>query len=418
VAGLATAVAAAGGVAAAVPHWSALAALQLPKADHAEVWQVAADPVQPTSLIAATSRGVLTSSDGGLQWQTSSITGWSWTVTFSPDGSSAFVGTAHQGVYRTTDNGQTFTADNDGLGSLDVRTIEAVQNAVVLGTDSGVYVSGTGQGWAPAGLQHIIISSVAVLSDSPLSVLAGSDTTISKTNLYENLAAANSKEWQAVSGGDPGDAAVFAVAAGPLKAGASSPPILVGTLKGLMLSDDNASTWQQVNLSQGALWSVNAIAFDPDNPQVVYVGGDNGGSSGGGLQRSVNGGSSWGVWQGGLAATDVTGLWVVPTSPVTVLAALWNWNTREPSAAKLVDSSAPGSVPLQHQTASPIPVTPAPTSAATPHPSHHRSHPLRVNVSLPAWVPPIVVAALVVLLVGGVMGLRRRRTRLDAEAPP
>jgi hypothetical protein len=382
------------------------------------VWQVAADPVQPSSLIAATSRGVFTSADGGLQWQSSSITRWSWTVTFSPDGTAAYVGTDGHGVYRTTDNGAIFTVDNDGLSNLDVRAITASPNAVVLGTNSGVYVSGTGEGWDRAGLQHTSISSVAVISDSPLSVLAGSDSTIAKTNLFENLAAASSKEWESVSSGDPGGAPVFAVAAGPLAAGASSPPILVGTLKGLLLSTNNARTWQQVNLSQGVLWSVNTIAFDPHNPQVVYVGGDNGGSTGGGLQRSVDGGTSWGVWQGGLPAIGVTGLWVEPTSPVTVLAALWNGATREPATAKLVDTSAPGAVKLQQLGSSPIPVSPPPTAPITPKPSHHRSHPLRLKFSLPAWAPPIIAAAVVVLLVGLVMAVRRRRTRLDAEAPP
>lgn len=417
-AGLATAVALSGTVAAGLPRWAALGGPELPRSDHSVVWQVAADPVQPSSLIAATSRGVFTSADGGLQWQSSSITRWSWTVTYAPNGTAAYVGTDGHGVYRTTDDGATFSADNDGLANLDVRAITASSNAVVLGTNSGVYVSGTGEGWDPAGLQSTSISSVAVISDSPLSVLAGSDSTIAKTNLFENLAASSSKQWESVSNGDPGGAPVFAVAAGPLAAGASSPPILVGTLKGLMLSTSNASTWQQVNLSQGVLWSVNAIAFDPHNPQVVYVGGDNGGSSGGGLQRSVDGGTSWGIWQGGLPASGVTGLWVEPTSPVTVLAALWNGGTRESATAKLVDTSAPGAVKLQQLGSSPIPVSPPPTAQVTPKPSHHHTHPLRLKLSLPAWAPPIVAAAVVVLLVGGVMGLRRRRTRLDAEAPP
>jgi hypothetical protein len=417
-AGLATAVALSGTVAAGMPRWAALGVPKLPSADHSVVWQVAADPVQPSSLIAATSRGVFTSVDGGQQWQSSSITSWSWTVTFAPHGTAAYVGTDRHGVYRTTDNGATFTAENDGLANLDVRAITASANAVILGTNSGVYVSGTGEGWAPAGLQHTSISSVAVISDSPLSVLAGSDSTISKPNLFENLAAASSKEWESVASGDPGGSPVFAVAAGPLAAGASSPPILVGSLKGLMLSTNNASTWQQVNLSQGVLWSANAIAFDPENPTVVYVGGDNGGSTGGGLQRSLDGGTSWGIWQGSLPASGVTGLWVEPTSPVTVLAALWNGATREPATAKLVDTSAPGAVKLQQLGSTPIPVSPPPTSPATPKPSHHRAHPLRLKFSLPAWAPPILAAAVVVLLVGLVMALRRRRTRLDAEAPP
>lgn len=401
------------------PGWTALGGPPFPASQHAIVWQMVADPGQPQDLLAATSRGVYSSSNGGQTWASTSITAWTWTVAFGSGGAVAYAGTETRGVYRSSDSGSLWTSDDAGLRNLDVRAIAVAPDAVVLGTNSGVYVGGTGVGWEPAGLQGTSISSVGITVDSPLGVLAGSDSTVSSANLYSNLAVGKATSWQAVSGGDPGGAPVFAVGVGPLARGASNPPILVGTLKGLMLSDNGGVAWQAVNLSQGALWSVNTIAFDPNNPAVVYAGGDNGGSSGGGLQRSTNGGVAWQPWQTGLPADDVTGLSVEPTNPLTVLAALWHGSTRQPATAKLVDTSAPGPVALQAVGAtSPIPISPPPS---TP-PSHtHSPRPTRgsdFKFSLPAWVPPLVAAFVVVLLVGMVMGLRRRRSRLDAEAPP
>ncbi len=401
------------------PGWSALAGPRFPAAEHAVVWQLAADPGQPSVILAATSKGVFRSSDSGQTWSATSITTWTWTVAFSSGGAAVYAGTGKAGVYRSTDAGVSWSKDDAGLNNQDVRAIAVAPNAVVLGTNSGVYLGGTGVGWEPAGLQGTSISSVAVTVDSPLGVLAGSDSTVATSNLFVNLAVGQATSWQAVAGADPQGSPVFAIGAGPLARGAAHPPILVGNLKGLFLSTNGGAAWRQVNLSQGALWSVNAIAFDPENPAVVYVGGDNGGSSGGGLQRSTNGGSSWQVWQAGLPAADVTGLQVEPTSPLTVLAALWNGATREPATAKLVDTSAPGPTPLQAVGAtSPIPISPPPTVAPTPSPRPSSGHGRRGGFSMPLWGPPLLAAFLVILVVGIFMGLRRRRDRLDAEAPP
>lgn len=396
------------------PAWTPLPGLQLAGRGPAEVWGLAANPADPQQLLAATSRGVYSSQDGGQSWSATTVRSWTWQVAYAQG--QAFAATEAGGIFRNSGSG--WAQDNLGLGSLDVRAIAASPTAVVVGTNSGVYVSGTGLGWEPAGLQGVSISSVAITAASPLSVLAGSDSQISSTNLYMNGAAATSKAWQAVTGADPQGAPVFAIGVGPLARGAAAAPVLVGTLKGLFSSADGGANWQQVSLADGALWAVNTIAFDPLNPSVVYVGGDNGGSSGGGMQRSLNGGSSWAPYQQGLPATDVTGLLAEPTNPVTVLAAVWRPVAQSGTAAKLVDTSAPGPVPLQPSSAtSPIPISPPPNPAVTPTPAP-RPHNRGPSLEIPAWAPPAAAAVVVVLVVATVMALRRRRERLDAEAPP
>lgn len=402
---------------AAPPSWTQLTAPPLPSGSHAVVWKVAADPTNPQQLLAATSRGLYASSDGGQSWTATAVTAWTWSVAYAPGGGTAYAATETHGVYRSTGGG--WSSDNLGLSNLDVRAIAVSSDAVLVGTNSGVYVSGTGVGWEPAGLQGTSISSVAITGTNPLAALAGSDGKIASGNLFSNGALATSKSWQTVTGADPGGAPVFAIGVGPLARGASSAPILVGNLKGLFLSTNGGAAWQQVSLANGALWTVNTIAFDPENPAVVYVGGDNGGSSGGGLQRSINGGSAWAPYQQGLPGSDVTGLFVEPTSPVTVLAGVWKASDRVAFASKLVDTGAPGPVPLQAVGAvSPIPISPPPTTPPTPAPTPVTHPSTGSGFSVPSWLPPLVAAVVLVALTGTIMGLRRRRNRLDAEAPP
>lgn len=396
------------------PTWAQLPGPVLSASGSGQVWQVAADPSNPQQLLEATSRGLFSSPNGGQSWSATSVTRWTWAVAYAQG--HAFAATETGGVYMSSGSG--WATDNLGLASLDVRAIATSPSAVVLGTNSGVYVSGTGQGWEPAGLQGVTVSAVAITGQNPLAVLAGSDSQIAPSNLYSNGSVATSKAWQTVSGADPGGAPVFAIGVGPLARGASAAPMLVGTLKGLFQSTSGGSSWQQVNLADGALWSVNAIAFDPLNPSVVYVGGDNGGSSGGGLQRSLDGGGSWAPYQQGLPAADVTGLSTEPTTPVTVLASLWKPSGQAGIAAKLVDTAAPGPVPLQASSAtSPIPISPPPTPAPTGVPTP-RTRSKGLPVSIPAWAPPVAAAVVVVAIVATVLAMRRRRERLEAEAPP
>jgi photosystem II stability/assembly factor-like uncharacterized protein len=367
--------------------------------------------------VAATSRGVWISGDDGQTWSPTSITGFTWTVAFAASGATLYAGTVASGVYRSTDGGQTWKQENTGLRSSDVRAIAVGPTAIVLGTQAGVYVSGDGLAWEQAGLNALSISSVAIIAENPLGVVAGSDQTEQEDNLYRSLAVGAASGWQALPGGDPGGAPIFSVAAGPVVKGGTTPPLLVGNLKGLYYSADEGNTWQAQTLAGGVLWSVNAIAFDPDNPAVIYVGGDNGGSSGGGLQRTVNAGSTWAPFEQGLPSKDVTGVSALLTSPLTVLASVWHPIVRVGGAARALDTTAPGPVALASSTGTPISVavSPTPQATATPRRQHRAA---AKAVSIPPGLVVALLAVLVVLAAALSIYMRRRRRRLDAEAPP
>ncbi len=401
---------------AASAPWSALQPIPGLASEHGVIWQLAGDPANPQTLAAATSSGVWMSFDGGQIWTRTAVHGLTWAVAFSASGNTIYAGTSSRGVYRSPDGGQSWRAQNAGLRSLDVRAISVGPTAVVLGTGAGVYYSGNGTGWAAAGLSGMSVSAVAIVADDPLGVVAGSDQTAQRDNLYISLSVSSSGGWQALPGGDPGGAPVFAIAAGPVAKGASGPPLLVGNLRGLYSSSDQGQSWQSLNLAGGAIWAVTTIAFDPENPAVAYVGGDNGGSSGGGLQRSVDGGSAWSVYEQGLPATDVASLDVLPTNPLTVLAATWDAQARTPASARALDPAAPPPVALRASTGTPISVSVSPTPTAHPSapPRHHSDR----SLEFPVWLVAVVVVALVLALSLLVLWRRRRRRRLEAEAPP
>ncbi|HUY08657.1 MAG TPA: hypothetical protein VMW80_04295 [Candidatus Dormibacteraeota bacterium] len=405
------------GAAATAGPWTALQPIPISTSQHVTVWKVIGDPNTPQDLAAATSRGVWISSDDGQSWTATSISQFTWTVAYGNSGSVLYAGTASAGVFRSTNSGQSWRQVNTGLHTLDVRAIATGPTAIVLGTQEGVYVSGDGTSWERAGMSSLSISAVAIIASNPLGVLAGADQVAQQDNLFLSLSVGTDSGWQSVPGGDPGGAPVFSVAAGPLAKGATSPPLLVGSLKGLYASSDGGTTWQAQTLAGGALWSVDSIAFDPDNPAVIYVGGDNGGSTGGGLQRTVNGGTAWAAFSHGLPSLEVTGLSTLSTTPLTVLASTWNPVSLRGRTARALDSTAPGPVALSSSSGTPISVAVSPTPTPSATPRHHHTKPTKgSSIPIAALVAVLVVLILVAIALG--IYLRRRRQRLEAEAPP
>jgi len=409
---------------AALPRWTQLGSPTVGRAPAPPVWDVVALPSDPSLLLAATSTGVLRSTDDGTHWAATGLRGLVWTVAVGPDGHTLFAGTRAHGVWRSTDLGLTWGADNRGLQVRNVRAIAVARDAIVLGTSAGVYVSGTGIGWGQEGLTQVSVSSVAVIADRPLGVLAGADGgALAQGALFRDLSVTTGGGWQDLSQGDPGAVPVWSVGAGPRARGAADPPLFEGNLHGLYRSTDGGATWEQLTLAAGVTWGVTTLAVDPRNPSVLYAGGDNGGSSGGGLQRSTDGGSEWTPLQIGLPAAaggDVVSLTALATQPLTVLAAVYEPGARIGAVARLLDRTVPAPVAL-----APAPgggpvkvvvVTAPPTPVPTrPAPDSHRGSGLP---RVPSWAPPMLAAAVLLLFFGIILGVRRRRARLEVEGPP
>lgn len=86
--------------------------------------------------------------------------------------------------------------------------------------------------------------------------------------------------------------------------------ILATRGEGLAVSDDGCQSWKFSNEGQGNLF-VNTVAYDPNNPDILYAGGDSG------AYVSFNGGETWGeINDGLLGATIIYSIVVDPESNV------------------------------------------------------------------------------------------------------
>jgi len=78
-------------------------------------------------------------------------------------------------------------------------------------------------------------------------------------------------------------------------------------------STNGGATWQDITpataLNRAVHPDMHAIAFDPSNPDIVWVGTD------GGIFRSSNGGQTWQQRNGNLSTLQVVNLAVHPSNP-------------------------------------------------------------------------------------------------------
>jgi hypothetical protein len=360
------------------------------------IWQVVFAPGDPLLAAAATDNGVYVSLDGGTTWSSAGLHGTRvWTVAFEAGtlgSETLYAGLAGTGVRVSTDDGKEWTDDSSGLPNLDVRDIVATPGGLAAGTDSGVALSATGATWYGGGLAGDSISAVAgIPSGSGPIFYAGVDYPgTAESYLYRRDP--TSGWWTAVSAGLPNGDVVDSISIGPTSQSASANPILVTTAKGTYRSGDGGTTWTSSSGIPQNTYLTDA-AFSPLDPNLVYAGADAGGSSGGGLFRSTDGGQTFTAANQGLPTDhgageptrqEVESVAVAPGEPyATVIAALDPYqgdaavyleiDTGAPSPPVLTTASATaGTLPASPLSTMPTSsqATPAkPRSQPTPSPS-------------------------------------------------
>ena len=203
---------------------------------------------------------------------------------------------------------------------------------MLAGTDRGVYESTDGAAWTAVGLPQVSVSALAVAAvNDPVRVLAGADATQSGEPLPAFLSADGAVSWKPLAAPATTSNMVAALAAGPLPAGGSVRPLLMGTNAGLFASADNGAKWDQVT-GGGGLPATDfaAIAFSA-HPERYYVASDGGGSSGGGLWVTTDSGQHFSslrpplpaVTALAVSADDQPYLYVAGFRPADHAALLW-----------------------------------------------------------------------------------------------
>lgn len=409
----------------------------LPALGTGRVWSVAVNPADPRTVLAGTDSGIYRSADGGVTWTQSGLPGMRvWTVGYDlRKPNPAYAGLDGGGVGRS-DDGATWTATVAGLPSPIVRSLAFGLSGIVAGTAGGVVVSADGQAWRAAGLAGYDVSALTVVTNTPtLTVIAGTDNAPSGQTGYLFINAGLNADWKEVD--LPGQDAtkkpvtVSSIAAGPIAGDTQTRPLLAATNQGLFRnagSADQGSNWSQTYPAQGADAATSSLrlttaAFSPIDPKLAYVGSDAGGSAGGQLLRSTDGGLTFQAFDQGLPPDnhDAAAIAVAGVSPPLLLVAL-----DQPGKGGVVYAQTDATAPAPAPTGTPeaAGLLPSPTSAptfsappsaqATPTPAASGSGGLRRVVD---WPLPLA-AELLVIVVAVYVFLRWRQRRLDIEGPP
>jgi hypothetical protein len=255
----------------------------LPGLGSGEIWQVVFAPDNPSLAAAATDDGVYVSSDGGNTWSAAGLHGSRvWAVAFEAvpgTGDTLYAGIADAGIRVSTDDGTTWSDDSTGLPNLDVRDIVVTAGGLAAGTDDGVALSANGTTWFPGGLSGDSISAVAGVPGSSGPVFfAGADyPNTGGAFLYRRDPA--SGDWAAVSSGLPSDDVVSSISIGPsspaLTAGASATASPSGTARPSATTSPSVTTNPiLVTTAKGTYRSGNGgVAWTASNgiPQNTFL---------------------------------------------------------------------------------------------------------------------------------------------------
>jgi photosystem II stability/assembly factor-like uncharacterized protein len=198
-----------------------------------------------------------------------------------------YAGTSN-GVYKTTDYGQTWRAISSGLPSGDtiaVLTFAAQTHTLLAGTvQHGVYASADGGAWSASnsGLPAKAVNVNALLADPDAGIVY---LAMDQVGLFASTD--DGQHWQRSGQGIPSAANPLSLAELPTKGlNSGGPTLYAGTSRGLFASKDGGSTWTAL-ATQTIPEPVTALATDPAHPGALYAG-----TSSRAL-RSTDGGATW-----------------------------------------------------------------------------------------------------------------------------
>jgi len=267
------------------------------------VGALAIDPTNVSIIYAAATYypdfgtgGILKSTDGGVNWSNSN-SGLAGSViqsvVISPGNPSLIYAGGDQGVFKSTNGGANWTAINVGFdnSSRNIRslTVDPVnQQRLYAGTEyRGVFRSiDGGANWFAVGPSLTYLRGLAISRSNPNIVVAGWTWS---GGIFKSVNAGDT--WSKVTCGTR-SVNVLAIAVDP----ANSNIVYVGTEHaGLFKSVNGGASWDQTGLTQQIF--VWAIAIDPTNPQIIYAGASSASINGTFVQasgfKSTDGGANW-----------------------------------------------------------------------------------------------------------------------------
>jgi CSLREA domain-containing protein len=246
-----------------------------------ELTALAVAPSSANTIYAATFVGPYKSTDGGMNWQKTPTTGlagaYAIALSVDPaDPSVVYLGPITGGLYKTTNAGNTWSAVSIPLNGAGVSSVAFDPN-----TASTIYV-GSGNG-----------------------VFRSTDSGNTWTQL-NNF-------------GIPGTPNVRGLAIDPT----TTSTIYAGTFgSGVFKTTNGGSSWAAINSGLSGTYAnyVNAVAIDPFNASTIYVGSGYS-TTGGTINKSTNGGSTWSPVNTGAPNYAISALVADRATPSTIYAA-------------------------------------------------------------------------------------------------
>jgi photosystem II stability/assembly factor-like uncharacterized protein len=285
------------------------------------------DPASPATLYAGNiaGSGIFKSTDSGAHWTTinkglpsnQGATGaLPLVVGFAVDParpSTLYAGTYGNGLYRSTDGGSNWSSASGAMRSTFVTTLAFGQSSALLaGTlGGGVYRSADNAGtWTPsnAGLDIALVTSLLADPAAPGTVYASAFDGVYKS-------ADGGGTWLALSNGFP----IAPVSALASRSG-NPRTLFAATLgSGVFKSTDGGGTW--TSSAQGLTDTfVSSLAVDPSNSLTLYAGTNHSGTSSQRVFKSTDGGATWTQTSLDAGQNPITFLAVNPANASQVIA--------------------------------------------------------------------------------------------------
>lgn len=230
-----------------------------------------------------------------------------------------FAGTKHEGIYKTSDGGQTWEEKNTGLNykyiaSIEIDPLDPNKMFAIAGEIFGssfVFKSENGgESWEEekslSDYRTAKALKIAPSNPNLVYVAGGTEVFISKD---AGKSWSQKKEFTDVS-------AILDIAVDPK----NPDKLIVGYTNGVLLSFDGGDTWKRSVNGLGAN-GIISLAVDPNNPSIVYAGD----WSNGGIHKSVDYGRTWKSINSGIGegiVLNVHDLTIDPNNSQAIYAAI------------------------------------------------------------------------------------------------
>ena len=222
----------------------------------------------------------------------------------SKDGT-IYAGTYTLGMFKSTDNGQSWSFASYGLENPYVMSIAVNSENVYVTTNGGIYISkDKAKTWQPVGIESFEQSGhwkdiahfhgIDIDGDRIYVGGGGDQYTPKGSGIF--ISEDNGQTWTNSNEGFETDVHVSKILVSPYDSsivyattqGATEFQEKTGKGHGVFISKDYGKSWKKINKGLETL-EANTISIDPNNKNVLYLGTDDDG-----LYKSVNSGDTWG----------------------------------------------------------------------------------------------------------------------------